>query len=96
LSPPWWCSNACRAGTPGEKTHDHVQAYSKALGFQGLVDLVNRDIVREGDGEALNSEWRAAMPQFSNKNHTNYFVLGHNLLTGMIDFILYSFMCYNL
>jgi len=80
--PKWWCSNKCREGTAGEKSHDYVQSYSKTLGFLGLVDMVNRDIVREGDGEALNSEWRLAMPEFANKNHTKYFVIGHDLLAG--------------
>ena len=33
-------------------TRRHV----KALGFRGLLDLTQRDMIREGDGEAINQD----------------------------------------
>lgn len=88
--PPWFCSQECRDKSKAGKSHDHIQAYSQTLGYMGLVDMVNRDIIREGDGEALDSEWRLAMPELWNKNHKKYVILGHNILTGRLIYFTLS------
>ena len=74
----WFCSNKCR-GTAKDK-HDYVQQYTKALGFRGLLDMVARDAVREGDGEAINSEWRMSMADYANFNRNNYRKIVHMML----------------
>jgi hypothetical protein len=78
----WCCSKECRVSAGIEEQHDYVLEYSKTLGYRGLTEMVHRDIVREGDGMALNREWRLHMADFHNYNHPRYFVIGHFLLAG--------------
>ena len=85
--PSWWCSNNCRPKAAKDK-HDYVQAYQRALGFRGLLDMVVRDGVREGDGPQINSEWRLSMVEYANLRHHRYLVIGHNLLAGL--FLIYA------
>ena len=80
----WWCSNACRHIEGREDLYDGVQAYVKAVGLRGLIDLCTRDMIREGDGPAINTDWRLSMADFIMHNHTNYFSIGHNILAGML------------
>lgn len=86
--PPPACSEACFAMLPkklAEKSkRDYVQEYSRALAFRGLLDMATRAMIRNGDGPALNREWRLMMVEFHNYNHHNYFVIGHSLLASKI------------
>jgi hypothetical protein len=69
---------------------DHVQEYTRVVAFHGLCDMARMDPIREGDGVALNRDWRAAMLEFHNRNHTNYFAISCALLAG--EFLQYCML----
>ncbi len=69
------CSNV-------DKSIDHKREYSILLTFLSMMDLVHRDAIREGDGEALLSIWRANMTRFSNGRHWHYLTIGLHFLVG--------------
>ncbi|XP_035687479.1 uncharacterized protein LOC118423433 [Branchiostoma floridae] len=80
----WYCSDDCLQGAMSE---DKVQCYSKALMWEGLCHLVRRDCVREGDGPAMIQTWQMDMVSFWNKRHYKYFIIGHQMLTGIGGFL---------
>jgi hypothetical protein len=82
----WCCSEECR-NLCGTKI-DHVQEYTKAVGFRGLIEMCHRDMIREGDGAALNRDWRLMMVDFNNFNHSNYFTISTQLFAGIYNFFL--------
>ena len=45
-----------------------------------MLHLAHRDMVREGDGNALVSMWKIHMLQFWNRGHTHYKMIGHQFL----------------
>ena len=79
FSDEWYCSTSCQLG---EESDDNVLQYSKALMSTGLAHLTRRDAVREGDGEAVISDWKLDMLQFWINGHYKYFIIGHLLLAS--------------
>ena len=73
----WCCSLPCYQQS--QSPRDSVLAYTKALGYRAIVDVAKRRIIREGDGIAINDEWRLDVLDYINGNHKNYMVIGHNL-----------------
>ncbi len=66
-------------------TDDTVQAYSCFMAYRGLLNMIHRDCVREGDGEAMISIWRFNMLEFWENNHPGYLKIGHRLLAGIAN-----------
>ena len=67
----------------GIKTQlDHVQEYSRASAWQGLLHMIRLDAEREGNGEVLMALWRYDMPTFLKTNHNKYLSLGHRITAG--------------
>jgi hypothetical protein len=54
-----------------------VQAYHKLMAA--------KDAERENDGSAMISIWRINMIDFLNNNHNKCLILGHTILSDMID-----------
>lgn len=77
----WWCSAECQAmqspQARSDPAEDHLQAYSRAVAWLGLLDLTTRDAVREGDGDFLISTWKLDMVRFWNMGHPKYLIFGH-------------------
>jgi len=48
------------------------------------MDMCHRDAIREGDGLAMMTLWRANMLRFWSGNHNKYFIAGHRLLAGSV------------
>jgi len=47
--------------------------------------MAERDAERENDGDAIISRWRLDMIPFWNNNHNKYLILGHILLSGILN-----------
>ena len=75
----WHCSDDCALGA---ELDDHVLNYTRGLMSEGLLHLAQRDAVREGDGPAVVSHWRLAMPRWWNHGHYKYFIISHHFLAG--------------
>ena len=80
----WICPSCFSDG----KDKDRVKEYSKTLAWLGIMDLVHKDTIREGNGPAMMSVWRANMLRFWQRNHYKYLILGHRLLAGKLDLVL--------
>lgn len=63
-----------------ENKSDHVLNYSKTLVWRGLLNMTQRDAVREADGCAITSNWSINMLEFWKYNHYKYLILGHRFL----------------
>ncbi len=78
------CSVTCAMQSKKQslmKSQDHIQEYSRALVFRGLCDMATQDMIREGDGDALNRDWRLYNIEFQEK-HRNYFPIACTLFAG--------------
>lgn len=92
----WWCSDECRSSTNGNSSWftayedrpdcstDYLRQYTLALTFYSLMDLCQKDAIREGDGLAMMSFWRINMLRFWRGNHYKYLKIGHRLLAGLV------------
>lgn len=65
--------------------NDHVYEHSCAVTWHGLKLMAERDAERENDGDAIISRWRLDMIPFWNNNHNKYLILGHILLSGILN-----------
>ena len=63
-------------------TQNKTKLHISKQGFRGLVDMAARDAIREGDGDALDAEWRCCMVEYHSLRHIKYFRCGHQLLAG--------------
>ncbi|KAK3107416.1 hypothetical protein FSP39_014037, partial [Pinctada imbricata] len=66
-----------------ESSIDHVCEYTRAVVWQGLKMMCQRDAERENNGNFLMIDWRVDMVDFWNNNHYKYLILGHRLLSDM-------------
>lgn len=85
----WYC-NQCKSGTEQPEAIDKPDLknlYVKALTYNGLMDLVRHDAVRENDGDAMMGHWRHDVVQFHNRHHPKYVALAHRLLAGLVCYI---------
>ncbi|CAH1242413.1 Hypp6676 [Branchiostoma lanceolatum] len=80
----WYCSPDCVRGAQSE---DNVQNYTKALMWEGMCHMARRDSVREGDGPAIVDMWKFDMVSFWTKKHFKYFIIAHQMLTGVGEFL---------
>lgn len=48
------------------------------------MDLVHKDTIREANGPAMMSVWRANMLRFWEHNQYKYLILGYGLLAGKL------------
>ena len=82
----WFCSAQCQIGSqnkPQSKSaDDHLQEYSRALAWEGLLQLCHIDAERENDGPQLLRLWRISVPYFWSGRHHKYLILAHRLLAG--------------
>lgn len=74
----------------GTENDDYVQNYTRALMWEGLVNMTRKDAVREGDGPAMHSDWKLDYIQFWNNNHYKYTKIVHLFLAGMF---IHSYTC---
>ncbi len=74
----WTCSTCAESAS--EK--DHVREYAVVVTWAGLLDLVHRAMIRNGDGPAMMAMWRINMIRMWRGNHYKYLILGHSLLAG--------------
>ena len=90
----WYCSVDCqRAPRKSSQDYsvqqsdddDHVRNYSIAVVWNGLLDLIHRDAIREADGNAMMTMWRCNMVRFWSGHHFKYLKIGHRLLSGKIS-----------
>ena len=65
---------------------DLVYESAKALTWYGLLDLCQRDAIREADGPAMISMRRINMLRFWSGKHHKYLKAGHRLLAGLSTF----------
>ena len=80
----WYCSPECRDGEVVDD--DELLQHNKQLLLEGLIHEARVDIVREGDGEALEAMWRIHMVQLWNRGHTHYKMIGHQFLACKCKF----------
>ena len=66
------------------KEKDFMANYSRALLHCGLLDLAMRDMVREGDGNAMIVMWKVNMLQFWKNGYNKYMILDHRYLAGKL------------
>ena len=62
---------------------DHIQEYSKSLCYHGLMILLHRDAIREGDGPRMINYWKHNLLQYLDLNHQKYLIYTVRLLTAM-------------
>ena len=63
---------------------DHVQQYSRALLFRGLLHMLDKEFERENDGEEMMRMWKLNMLDFWRNHHNKYLILGHRLLSSKL------------
>jgi len=61
---------------------DLIHEYAK----YGLLDLCQRDAIREAEGPAMMAIWRINMLQFWSGKQHKYLKAGHRLLAGLLQF----------
>ena len=86
----WCCSANCEQELTGEVVQDYVRNYAVATLWYGLVDIVHRDFIREGDGHAMMAMWRLNMPRYWMGNNYKYMIIAHRLLAGKVN---KTFLC---
>ena len=62
---------------------DHIQEYSKSPCYHGLMILLHRDAIREGDGPRMINYWKHNLLQYLDLNHQKYLIYTARLLTAM-------------
>ena len=96
LEGEWYCSGCTSQGQKRRRkggiakkprgsvcaVGDHIQEYSRALTWDGLLHMVRKDAEREGHGPVLMALWRHDMPLFLSNSHPKYMTTGHRLLCG--------------
>ena len=50
--------------------------------MEGLTHMTTRDAVREGDGNAMVTDWKLIGHQLHNRKHPKYNIIRHNFLAG--------------
>ncbi len=74
----WICSHCANKAVD----KDRIKEYAITLTWLGLMDLVHKDTIREGNGPAMISVWKANMLRFWARRHNKYLILGHALIGG--------------
>ena len=59
--------------------------YMSTVTWHGLKLMAERDAEMENDGDVIISQWRLDMIPFWNNNHNKYLILGHILLSGILN-----------
>ena len=77
------CEWKCPSCVKPESQKDHVYEYAIIVTWMGILDLVHRAMIRNGDGPAMMAMWRINMLRMWRGNHYKYLILGHRLLAGM-------------
>lgn len=88
----WYCSEECaELSTTYSQTDvlptpdgemDFVRNYAVSVVWNGLLDNVHRDSIREADGLMMMTLWRVNMTRFWNGHNFKYMKVGHRLLAG--------------
>ena len=71
-----------RLSLTGREQPDHLLEYSRALTWQGLLQLCHVDAERENNGPQLIRLWRMSVPTLWAGNHFKYLILCHRLLAS--------------
>ncbi|OWF35407.1 hypothetical protein KP79_PYT24558 [Mizuhopecten yessoensis] len=66
-----------------DSKNDHINQYSCAVVWRGLLHMVQTAAERENNGPVMLSDWRLDMLQFWAYNHNKYLILGHRLRAGV-------------
>ena len=79
------CKRAAKfhSSEQNDPTMDHVEEYSRAVCYHGLMILLHRDAIREGDGPRMVNYWKHNLLQFLENNHQKYLIYTVRFLAAM-------------